>query len=182
MSNLKFDNYLQDNVSVAVGEKAPDFTLKTEAGEDWSLSDHLGKVVVLLLYPKNETLVCTKQMCSLRDNWRDYQETKAEIVGVSPGTTDDHKKFGEKYLLPVRLLADEDGQVTETYGFHWLFPTFFVRSIIVIDAQGIIRSRRVMLRAFRPTDKSVIREIYAARADALQETYKSLTKRNKKKT
>ncbi len=169
---------LSESISVAVGERAPDFQLKTQKGEDWSLSGQSGSVVALLFYPKDETLVCTKQMCSLRDHWVDYLETKALVVGVSPGTTDDHSDFSRKHRLPITLLADADRSVTETYAFHWLFPISFTRSIVIIDAKGIIRSRRVMLRAFRPTDRSVIASIYAARTDHFNEKLEDL--RNKR--
>lgn len=179
MSNLFYKNESEENFSVAVGEKAPDFALKNTKGESWRLSDYRGRVVALLLYPKNETLICTKQMCSVRDSWRNYLETKAEIVGISPGTVEGHREFGEKYRLPLPILADENRLVTETYGFHWFYPTNFMRSVVVIDAAGFIRTRRVMLRAFRPADTYVIREIYAARADALQEKYKKLSRREK---
>ncbi|HEX8353792.1 MAG TPA: redoxin domain-containing protein, partial [Pyrinomonadaceae bacterium] len=66
-----------------VGAPAPDFTLKDGEGNDWRLSDQRGRVVVLLFYPGDETPVCTKQMCSVRDNWEQYRETGAEVVGIS---------------------------------------------------------------------------------------------------
>jgi len=170
-------NVLKNNERVAVGEKAPDFELQTEKGERWRLSEQQGNVVALLFYPKNETLICTRQMCSVRDNWADYLETKAQIVGVSPGTIEEHKAFSNCHHLPISLLADVDRKVTETYNFHWIFPTVFTRAIVIVDAKGIIRSRKVMLRAFRPSDRSVITSIYAARADSLSETYSSLVKK-----
>jgi thioredoxin-dependent peroxiredoxin len=168
---------LSDNISIGVGQKAPDFALKTQRGEDWRLSENFGTVIALLFYPKDETLVCTKQMCSLRDHWSEYLETKALIVGISPGTVNEHNSFGERHHLPITLLADIDRSVTQTYAFHWLLPTTFTRSIVIIDAKGFIRTRRVMLRAFRPSDRSVITSIYSARADLFTEKYKSMAKR-----
>lgn len=159
-----------------VGEKAPDFELRTNAGVAWRLSDHLGSVVALLFYPADETLVCTRQLCSVREHWNDYLDTKAKIVGVSPGSVEEHSRFAENHRLPLPLLADVDRVVTEKYCSHWLFPTFLMRSIVVVDANGIVRTRRPMLRAFRPTDRSVITEIYAARGDALHERYGRLVK------
>lgn len=166
--------------SFAVGEKAPDFTLVTDRGDSWRLSERLGNVVALLFYPKDETLVCTKQMCSVRDHWTDYLETKAEVIGISPGRADQHGEFSRRHHLPITLLADTDRKITESYAFHWLFPTLFTRAIIIVDAKGIIRSRRVMLRAFRPTDRSVIASIYEARAEQMGDKYKSLSARLKK--
>lgn len=170
---------LNEATSVGIGEPAPDFSLTTNTGEKWRLSDHLGSVVALLFYPKDETLVCTKQMCSVRDHWTDYLETKAQIVGISPGTVSEHSDFSRRHKLPITLLADSDRKVTEDYAFHWLFPTIFTRSVFVIDAKGVIRSRRVMLRAFRPTDRSVIASIYEARADQLGDRYKSISEKMK---
>lgn len=77
------------------------------------------------------------------------------IIGISPGTVEEHLQFGKKYRLPLALLADTDRNITKRYGLHWLFPLSFTRAIVVIDAKGYIRTERIMLRAFRPTDKSV---------------------------
>jgi thioredoxin-dependent peroxiredoxin len=158
---------LVDAALSEVGEPAPDFELRSNTGETWRLSENLGNVVALLFYPGNETLVCTKQMCSIRDHWSDYLETRAQIVGISPGSVDDHHNFVRNHRLPLPLLADEDRSVTNTFAHHWLWPTMLTRGIVVVDSRGIVRSRRIMLRAFRPTDRSVITDIYGARADAM---------------
>ncbi len=71
-----------------VGAKAPDFTLNDGEGKEWTLSDQLGKTVVLLFYPADDSPVCTKQMCSVRDNWDDYKATGAEVVGISTDTVE----------------------------------------------------------------------------------------------
>ncbi len=167
-------------MSVAVGSAAPDFTLATEQNKEWRLSDHLGNVVVLLFYPQSETLVCTKQLCSVRDNWDKYLETKAEIVGISPGTPDEHQMFSGSRQLPIPLLADLDRNITTIFGKHWLFPINFTRAVVVVDAKGIVRNRDVMLRVFRPSDDNVITDIYAARGDAFSDKYAQLRTRLKK--
>lgn len=160
-----------------VGAIAPDFSLSNEQGQTWRLSDHAGNVVVLLFYPQNETLVCTRQLCSVRDNWDKYLETKAEIVGISPGTQDEHMAFGQSRHLPISLLADPGREVTRNYGKHWLFPINLTRAVVVIDAKGVVRNRDVMLRAFRPSDEQIITDIYHARGDALSETRDALRNR-----
>jgi thioredoxin-dependent peroxiredoxin len=162
----------------AVGSPAPDFELETNKGERWRLSDHLGNVAALLFYPKDETLVCTRQLCSVRDNWVDYLKTKAIVVGISPGTADVHDEFSRHHNLPIPLLADTERTVTKMYSSHWLFPLSFMRGIVIVDAKGIIRAKKTMLRAFRPTDRSVIKDIYAARADQLHETFDALNHKN----
>lgn len=162
--------------NVSVGKPAPDFELTANTGQTWRLSAQKGNVVALLFYPGDETLVCTRQLCSVREHWNDYLKTKAEIVGIAPGSAEQHSAFSERHRLPIQLLADEDRSITEMYGSHWLFPTWFTRSIVIVDADGIVRTRRNMLRAFRPTDRSVITSIYAARGDELEKRYKSLVR------
>lgn len=157
-----------------IGDKAPDFALGTENGKEWRLSDHVGRVVVLLFYPQDETLVCRRQLCSLRDHWEDYLDTKAEIVGISPGTSEQHRKFAANHRLPIPLLVDKNREVTKIYGQHRIFPVSFTRAIVVIDAAGVICNRRVMLRAFRPADRDVITSIYRARGDAILDEYGKL--------
>lgn len=157
-----------------VGQKAPDFALQNEKNESWRLSDHLGKVVALLFYPKDETLICTRQLCSLRDHWNEYLETKAVIVGVSRAEPEEHRRFAEKYELPINLLADRDGEITRLFGHHSFLPWRLLRTVVVVDAKGIIRSKQTMPFIFRPSDRQVITEILRARADALSDQYENL--------
>ena len=93
-----------------------------ETVSEWRLSDHRGKVVVLLFYPGDETPVCTRQMCSLRDRWDDYLATGAEVVGISSDSIESHKKFAAHHDLPLRLLSDSDGAVSRLYGARSLIP------------------------------------------------------------
>lgn len=159
-----------------IGRPAPDFSLINHRGDEWRLSYHLGKVTVLLFYPQNETLVCSKQLCSVRDNWAKYLETKAAIVGISPGEVAEHVIFAHKYRLPLDLLADGGRRVTAIFGKHRFFPLALTRALVVIDAKGIVRTKEVFLRAFRPSDTEVIRHIYAARGDALHETFETIVR------
>ncbi len=163
-----------ESSTIKVGDKAPDFVLCTEQGEKWQLSDHLGNVTALLFYPKSETLVCRRQLCSVRDNWVDYVASKASVVGISAGKMDDNLYFSQRYKLPLPLLLDVDRKVTSLYSEHWLMPVQFTRAIVIVDAKGIIRHRKVMLRAFRPTDRSVLASIYAARTDYLYDNYRMI--------
>ena len=166
------------NVSqVAVGSAAPDFSLRSDTSQEWRLTDHRGGVTVLLFYPQNETLVCTKQLCSVRDNWESYLATKATIVGISPATPDEHRHFASNRSLPIPLLADPARKITRIYGTHWLLPINLTRAVVVIDAKGIIRNRDIMLRAFRPSDDQLITDIYTARGDAFSEKYLELKHR-----
>jgi len=132
-------------------------------GETWRLSDHRGKVVVLLFYPGDETPICTRQMCSVRDRWEDYAATGAEVVGISTDSVQSHKAFAEHHDLPLRLLSDADRKVADLYGANSLIPGKVARSVFVIDAEGVIRYRDVRpLGLFRPKDDDTIAAIRAA--------------------
>jgi len=146
-----------------VGAAAPDFKLKDGEGNEWRLSDQRGKVVVLLFYPGDETPICTRQMCSVRDRWEDYSATGAEVVGISTDSVESHKNFAEHHELPLRLLSDAGAHVANLYGARSLIPGKVARSVFVIDGQGIIRYRDVRpLGLFRPKDDEVIKAIEGA--------------------
>ena len=145
---------------------APDFTLRDGDGRDWRLSDHRGRVVVLLFYPGDETPVCTRQMCSVRDNWEQYRETGAEVVGVSTDSPESHKKFAERHRLPLRLLSDPDRKVAGMFGAKSWLPGRAARAVVVIDAVGRVRHNRAQpLSLFRPKDDEVLAAIRAAQKD-----------------
>ncbi len=146
-----------------VGEKAPDFTLKDGDGNDWTLSDHAGEIVTLLFYPGDNTPVCTKQLCSLRDNWSDYQKTDSTIVGISTDSVESHKGFADKFELPIPLLADENGEVIEKYNVKSWVPGKSARAVVVVNREGIVQYHNVQsLGIFRPTDGEVIKAIAEA--------------------
>src|SRR5947208_13789962 len=148
---------------VESGAQAPDFTLKDGEGRDWRLSDKRGIVVVLLFYPGDETPICTRQMCSVRDRWQDYSATGAEVIGLSTNTVDSHKSFAEHHDLPLQLLADVDRKVADLYGAQSLIPGKVARSVFVIDRNGLIRYRDVRpLGLFRPKDDDIIAAIRKA--------------------
>lgn len=132
-------------------------------GVTWRLSDHHGRVVVLLFYPGDETPICTRQMCSVRDRWEDYAATGAEVVGISTNSVESHKSFAAHHQLPLRLLADVDRKVADTYGAQSLIPGKVARSVFVIDRNGMITYRDVRpLGLFKPKDDDTIKAIKAA--------------------
>lgn len=117
-----------------VGEPAPDFELPGTEGT-FKLSDHRGERVVLLFYPGDNTMVCTKQFCSYRDRSDDFAALDATVVGISSQDLDSHKGFIEKNGLTVPLLADVDKAVGEAYNAKGK------RAVIVIDEDGVVRHR-----------------------------------------
>jgi len=149
--------------TVQVGSVAPDFTLSDGDNRSWRLSEQRGKVVVLLFYPGDETPICTRQMCSVRDRWEDYAATGAEIVGISTDSIESHKKFAEHHQLPLRLLSDANGEVAKLYGAQSLIPGKVARSVFVIDGEGKITHRDVRpLGLFKPKDDETIAAISEA--------------------
>lgn len=143
-----------------IGEKAPNFVLKDSDGEVWSLSEHLGKNVVLLFYPGDNTPVCTAQLCSVRDNWSDYQATGAEVVGISTDSVTSHRGFADKYDLTLRLLSDEKGEVSEMFNVKSWLPGRSARAVVVIDKEGVIRHHKTQsLSIFRPKDDEILEAI-----------------------
>jgi thioredoxin-dependent peroxiredoxin len=123
-----------------VGDEAPDFELPSTAGRTFKLSDHRGERVVLLFYPGDNTMVCTKQFCSYRDQAGDFADLSATVVGISSQDLASHEAFSAKHGLNVPLLADVDKQVAKSYSaFSSRLGT--KRAVIVIDEQGIVRHR-----------------------------------------
>jgi thioredoxin-dependent peroxiredoxin len=121
-----------------VGEQAPDFELEGTDGP-FKLSEHRGERVVLLFYPGDNTMVCTKQFCSYRDRAEDFATLDATVVGISSQDLDSHRGFTEKYALNVPLLADVDGAVARSYSAVNRLGT--KRAVIVIDEEGVVRHR-----------------------------------------
>lgn len=146
-----------------IGETAPDFTLKDGDGNDWTLSEQRGRTVVLLFYPGDNTPVCTRQLCSVRDHWGEYQLTGAEVVGISTDSVASHKNFAAEHDLPLRLLSDPDRKVSEIYGMRSWLPGRSARGVVVIDKEGKISYRKVeALSLFRPADADVLEAIRKA--------------------
>jgi peroxiredoxin Q/BCP len=130
---------------IAEGDKAPDFTLPSDAGDEVTLSSLRGKPVVLYFYPKDDTPGCTTQACGIRDAWGEFERTGAVVLGVSPDDERSHLKFREKYDLPFTLLADTEHEVAEKYG-AWGEKSYLgkkymgvSRSTFVIAADGTVK-------------------------------------------
>ena len=124
---------------LTVGVKAPDFTLKDDAGQAVSLSALRGKNVVLVFYPGDDTSVCTKQLCDFRDHWKDAGKKNAVVFGVNPWSASSHKKFRDKFKFPFPLLVDEGQQVAGMYHANGLF---IKRTVYLIGPDGTIRFAR----------------------------------------
>lgn len=151
-------------MSVDVGEVAPTFTLPgtdaTDQGRhDYKLSDYLGRPVLLVFYPGDETVVCTRQLNAYTREIEAFRDVAAQILAISPQSVESHEAFHDKqggFAFP--LLADEGKEIGGTYGV--LGPVgFYRRSVFLIDGEGVVRYRHraVAGLSFRPTKELVAR-------------------------
>lgn len=127
-----------------IGMKAPNFTLKDKNGSDVSLSDFLGKRVVLYFYPKDNTPGCTRQACAFAGAYKQFEAKGVEVIGISKDSVASHVKFAEKYDLPFVLLSDPERIAIEAYGV-WQEKKMcgkvsmgVVRTTFIIDEDGNI--------------------------------------------
>ena len=129
---------------LTVGQKAPDFTLNDKDGNAVSLSDFLGKRVVVYFYPKDNTPGCTRQACAFAGAYAQFREKDVVVIGISRDSTASHVKFAQKYDLPFILLSDPDRVAIDAFGV-WSEKKLYGklsfgvnRTTFLIDEQGII--------------------------------------------
>ena len=127
------------------GEKAPDFATRDTDGNEVRLSDFRGRKVMLYFYPKDDTPGCTRQACSIRDAYSEFEERGIKVLGVSLDDQASHRKFADKYELPFTLLADTDHAVADAYGVYgekeFMGKKYLGvdRKTFLIDEQGRIK-------------------------------------------
>jgi peroxiredoxin len=125
--------------NVAVGQEAPDFTLRNENNEEVKLSSLRGAPVVLVFYPLDFSGGCTKEMCEIRDDYSAFQAKGAQVFGISRDSIFTHKAFIEKEGLKHSLLDDMKVDVAKVYGCWLEAADIAERMTVVIDKDGIIR-------------------------------------------
>ena len=126
--------------TLTLGDKAPPFTLPTADGRQVSLSDYRGRQpVVVYFYPKDDTPGCTAEACAFRDQYEDFKQAGAEVIGISSDAPEAHAKFASKHRLPFLLLSDRDGAVRKAYGVPATLGLLPGRVTFVVDREGIIR-------------------------------------------
>lgn len=129
-----------------IGDKAPDFKLKSDNGDFVRLKDFKGHKVILYFYPKDMTSGCTNEACDFRDNIKKFDKRNTIILGISADDEASHRKFKDKYDLPFILLSDEDHSVIKEYGV-WQEKTMYgkkyygiARTSFLIDEKGKIQN------------------------------------------
>ena len=128
-------------MALQVGDKIPNFTAKDSSGNDFLSSSVIGiKPVVFYFYPKDNTPGCTAQACSFRDQYEDFKDLGAEVIGISSDSVQSHEKFIKRYKLPFLLLSDNDKKLRNLFGVKTsLFGFLPGRVTYVADNTGIIQ-------------------------------------------
>ena len=127
-----------------IGTKAPAFSLPDQNGKKHSLSDYIGKKVILYFYPKDNTPGCSKQACGFAERYPQFLEKGAVVLGVSKDSVSSHKNFEQKYALPFPLLSDPEKEVIQAYDVwkekknYGKVSMGVVRTTYLIDENGII--------------------------------------------
>ena len=143
-------------MSLGIGDRAPDFTLPATGGGTVSLADFLGRPVVLVFYPGDDTPVCTKQLNSYNDDLAQFADLDAQVLGISAQGLESHERFAAKHGFGFPLLSDPDKAVAAAYGT--LGPIGFPRrSVFIVDAAGVVRyaHRAIAGLTFRPVSELV---------------------------
>jgi peroxiredoxin Q/BCP len=128
-------------MALRVGDLVTNFKAKTQTGEKFELSNYIGKPLVIYFCPKDNTPGCTTQACSFRDQYQDFQDLGAEVIGISGDTEESHDKFAQKHNLPFILLSDGKRKIRNAFGvpthFFGLLPG---RVTYIIDKEGKVVS------------------------------------------
>ena len=152
-------------MSVDVGSKAPDFTLMNQDREPVTLSAHLGRPVALAFFPAAFSSVCTKELCTFRDQFAELNKLDAHVLGISVDTFCALKAFQDSQRLNFPLLSDFNKEVIRAYGvynedmigLHGIAK----RAVFVIDSAGVVRHREVLEDARNEPDYAKVFEAFA---------------------
>lgn len=137
---LLFIFVFMQNQKVKVGDQVPSFELANQHGDIVSSDSFIGRPFVIYFYPKDDTPGCTAEACSFRDQYEDFKDIGAEVIGVSADSPQSHLRFAEKHNLPFILLSDKNNELRSRFGvpssFFGLFPG---RVTYVVDNQGVVQ-------------------------------------------
>lgn len=128
-------------MALQIGDLIPNFSAKDGDGNDFESGSIIGKKpVVFYFYPKDNTLGCTAQACSFRDQYEDFKDLGAEVIGISSDSVQSHEKFAMRYKLPFLLLSDNDQKLRKLFGVKTnLFGLLPGRVTYVADNNGIVQ-------------------------------------------
>jgi len=125
---------------LSVGDRAPDFKLPSNLGVDISLSEYIkGKWLILAFYPEDDTIVCSKELCSYSSTLEEFKNLGVDVLGINTDSVESHKKFAESKRIDFPLLSDDKGIVSKKYNALYPIVNKSKRAIYIIDKNGIIR-------------------------------------------
>ncbi len=127
-----------------VGEKAPDFELENQNGRKFKLANHRGKFIMLVFYPKDDSPVCTKQLCSYNEYLEQFNEIGILTIAISTDTTESHRDFASKYNLGFPVLSDKNKEVSKKYGALNILG-MSKRKIVLIGQDGKVLFEKSVL-------------------------------------
>ncbi|MBZ0107585.1 MAG: thioredoxin-dependent thiol peroxidase [Candidatus Scalindua rubra] len=161
---------------IKAGTKTPDFCLKNQDDKKVSLKDYKGKWIVLYFYPKDNTSGCTKEARDFTESLKDYHKLNATVIGVSPDSTESHRRFIEKQSLGITLLSDPDKKVHKAYGVWGMKKNYgkeyegVIRSTFIISPEGKIAEawNNVKVRVKRKTGETRHANVVKERLKELQ--------------
>lgn len=131
-----------------IGDVVEDFIGLDQDGMEVRLSDYKGKKVILYFYPKDNTSGCTAQACSLRDGYKDLEKEGFVVIGVSKDSAKSHKSFISKYMLPFRLVVDEDLTLNKKFGV-WVEKSMYGKKYMGTERTTFIIDDGVISRIIR---------------------------------
>lgn len=117
-----------------IKRKAPDFTLKDQFGKYFTLSENNNKYTLLVFYPKDDSFVCTKQLCNYNENLDSFLNNDIQLVGINADSQNSHTEFSQKFEFKFPLLTDTDGKVSNQYGVSGILGTL-KRKLVLIDKE-----------------------------------------------
>ncbi len=142
--------------NMAAGDPVPRFSLVDQDGKTFKVADYIGKkVMVIYFYPKDESMVCTKEACAFRDSFNEFTKAGAIVVGINAGTVASHKTFQQHYKLPFILLSDPDNKVYTMFGVK---TSMFMpgRETFVVNLKGkIVYTHTAMLQGKAHADDAL---------------------------
>jgi peroxiredoxin Q/BCP len=145
------------NKELTVGDTIPAFTLTDQDGKVFNSTDHIGKnSLVIFFYPKDESMVCTKEACSFRDRYADLVKAGAIVIGINGGSVESHKKFQTNDKLPYPLLSDSGNKVLHAFGVPKQFFMTGRKTFVVDKAGKIVFTYSSSLKGSRHAEEALV--------------------------
>jgi thioredoxin-dependent peroxiredoxin len=141
-----------------IGDKAPEFILKNSEGKDIKLSDFRGNKLLMVFYPKDDSLVCTKQLCEYSNGLSEFENLNIKVIAISTDSVESHRKFKEKWHFDFEILSDDSKTASREYDALNILG-MSKRAIYILDENGIIKYKDTVLPVFYKKKDDLIKII-----------------------